>query len=47
MAIDDIYTAGIASGWQVTDASTLTQNTTLEADVAIVGTGAVVQPPKF
>ena len=40
MAIDDIYTAGIASGWQVTDASTLTQNTTLEADVVIVGTGA-------
>jgi choline dehydrogenase-like flavoprotein len=40
MAIDDIYTAGIASGWKVHDASTYTQNQTLEADVAIIGTGA-------
>src|SRR5690625_7246556 len=38
--IDDIYTAGIANGWQVTDASTLTSNTIIEADVAIVGSGA-------
>ncbi|MEK6806612.1 MAG: GMC family oxidoreductase [Pseudomonadota bacterium] len=38
--IDDIYTAGIASGWKVSDASTLKQNLTLEADVVIVGTGA-------
>jgi choline dehydrogenase len=40
MAIDDIYTAGIASGWKVHDASTLAQDRTLEADVAIIGTGA-------
>ena len=40
MAIDNIYTAGIAKGWKVTDASTLTRNLTLEADVAIIGTGA-------
>lgn len=38
--IDDIYTAGIAGGWKVTDASTLTSNITLEADIAIVGSGA-------
>lgn len=40
MAIDDIYSAGIASGWKVTNASTLKENVTLEADVVIVGTGA-------
>ncbi|HUP92619.1 MAG TPA: GMC family oxidoreductase [Solimonas sp.] len=38
--IDDIYTAGIASGWKVHDASTWTAPRTLEADVVIVGTGA-------
>lgn len=38
--INDIYTAGIASGWSVTDASTYTSDTTLEADVVIVGSGA-------
>jgi choline dehydrogenase len=38
--IDDIYTQGIASGWKVTDASTLRQNEVLEADVVIVGSGA-------
>jgi len=40
MAIDDIYTAGIASGWKVHDASRLTQNQVMEADVAIIGSGA-------
>lgn len=38
--IADPIQAGIAAGWQVTDASTLTANRTLEADVVIVGTGA-------
>lgn len=38
--IDDIYTAGIAQGWQAIDASTLTNHHTLEADVAIIGSGA-------
>lgn len=40
MAIDNIYTAGIASGWKVHDASTLSKNQTMEADVAIIGSGA-------
>jgi choline dehydrogenase len=40
MAIDDIYTAGIASGWKVRDASKFTSDQTLEADIAIIGTGA-------
>jgi choline dehydrogenase-like flavoprotein len=40
MAIDDIYTQGIAGGWKVTDASSWTQDQTLEADVVIVGSGA-------
>jgi choline dehydrogenase len=40
MAIDDIYTQGIAGGWNVTDASTLRQDQVLEADVAIIGSGA-------
>ncbi len=38
--IDDLYTAGIGSGWKVSDASKLKHNLTLEADVVIVGTGA-------
>lgn len=38
--IDDIYTSGIAEGWQVIDASSLTENKHLEADVVIVGSGA-------
>jgi choline dehydrogenase len=40
VAFDDIYTAGIASGWKVHDASQLKDTLKLEADVAIVGTGA-------
>ena len=40
MAIDDIYTQGIASGWKVLDASTLRQDQAYEADVVIVGSGA-------
>lgn len=40
MAIDDIYTKGIAGGWKVIDASGLKQDQTWEADVAIVGSGA-------
>ena len=40
MAFPDIYAAGIASGWKVIDASTLTAPQTLEADVAIIGSGA-------
>lgn len=38
--INDIYGDGIASGWQVSDASLFTDHQTLEADVVIVGTGA-------
>lgn len=40
MAIDDIYSAGIASGWKVRNAASFTADQTLEADVAIIGTGA-------
>ena len=40
MAIDDIYTKGIAGGWRVRDASALPANISIEADVVIVGTGA-------
>ena len=40
MAFPNIYSAGIASGWKIIDASTLKQAMTLEADVAIIGTGA-------
>jgi choline dehydrogenase-like flavoprotein len=40
MAIDDIYTKGIASGWKVHDASSFKDSRRLEADVAIVGSGA-------
>ena len=38
--IDDLYTAGIAAGWKVRDASQLSQDLVLEADVVIVGSGA-------
>lgn len=40
MAIDNLYTRGIANGWDVRDASTFTATQTLEADVAIIGSGA-------
>ena len=40
MAFPDIYTEGIASGWKVIDAATLTAARTLEADVVIIGSGA-------
>jgi choline dehydrogenase len=40
MAIDDIYTKGIGEGWKVIDASTLKDDQTWEADVAIIGSGA-------
>ncbi|GAB3544601.1 GMC family oxidoreductase [Noviherbaspirillum agri] len=38
--IPDPIQAGLAKGWKVIDASTLTDNRNIEADVAIVGTGA-------
>ena len=38
--IRDRMAEGIESGWTVLDASTLTADRTIEADVAIVGTGA-------
>ena len=36
----DPFRTGLASGWKVIDASTLAQDRSFEADVAIVGTGA-------
>jgi choline dehydrogenase-like flavoprotein len=38
--IVDPIQAGLASGWKVIDAATLADNLTIEADVAIIGTGA-------
>ena len=38
--ISDIVADGLARGWNVRDASTLTADLSLDADVAIVGTGA-------
>jgi heterodisulfide reductase subunit A-like polyferredoxin len=38
--INDIVAEGIASGWKVHDASALETDLHLDADVAIVGTGA-------
>jgi choline dehydrogenase len=40
MSFPDIYTEGIAAGWKVIDAATLTAAQTIEADVAIIGSGA-------
>ena len=40
MALPDIYTEGIASGWKVIDGAKLTAPQTMEADVAIIGSGA-------
>ena len=40
MALPDLYTDGIASGWKVIDAARLSAPQTLEADVAIIGSGA-------
>ncbi|WP_454723944.1 MULTISPECIES: GMC family oxidoreductase N-terminal domain-containing protein [Cupriavidus] len=40
MPVPDIYSAGIASGWNVVDAATLAAPLVLDADVAIVGSGA-------
>ena len=36
----DPFEAGLASGWKVIDASTLAEDMTLDADVAIIGSGA-------
>lgn len=38
--IPDPIQAGIASGWKVIDASTVSDDRNIEADVAIIGTGA-------
>lgn len=40
MPIPDLYTQGIAQGWQVTDATTLTSGAEFSADVLIIGSGA-------
>lgn len=40
MTFPDLYAQGIASGWSVLDAATLTGPMTIEADVAIIGSGA-------
>ncbi|MEP5980951.1 MAG: FAD-dependent monooxygenase, partial [Marinobacter alexandrii] len=40
MSLTDRIAQGLEAGWKVTDATTLTDNQTHEADVVIVGTGA-------
>ena len=40
MSMNDPIARGLAAGWKVTDASTLTSNQTAEADVVVIGTGA-------
>ncbi len=40
MAMTDLIAQGLANGWQVTDAASLTDNLTLETDVVVIGTGA-------
>lgn len=40
MAVNDLYTDGIAGGWNVKDASGFTGAQVIEADVVVVGTGA-------
>lgn len=40
MPVPDLFLQGVARGWQVIDAAKLDAETTLEADVIIIGTGA-------
>ncbi|MEH6493610.1 GMC family oxidoreductase [Halopseudomonas sp.] len=40
MPVPDLFMQGVARGWQVIDAASLATDTTLEADVIIIGTGA-------
>ena len=40
MAVIDMYAEGIKKGWNITNASRLEHDLTVEADVAIIGTGA-------
>ena len=40
MSMRDVVAEGLASGWTAHDAARLTSDLRLEADVAIVGTGA-------
>ena len=40
MPVPDLFREGLARGWKTYDGSTLSQDLTLEADVAIIGSGA-------
>src|SRR3546814_10587419 len=40
MAINNIYSDGLAKGWKIRDASAIDRDETIEADVVIVGSGA-------
>ncbi|MBN7770263.1 GMC family oxidoreductase [Marinobacter daepoensis] len=40
MSMNDPIARGLAAGWNITDASKLTEDRTVEADVVVVGTGA-------
>ncbi len=43
--INDVYADGIASGWKLINAATLTESRTFEADVVIVAAAPVAAPP--
>lgn len=40
MALNNIYSDGLAKGWKIRDASAIEDDETIEADVVIVGSGA-------
>ena len=40
MAINDLYSDGLARGWNIRDASAIDRDETIETDVVIVGSGA-------
>ncbi|OZG74954.1 GMC family oxidoreductase [Hahella sp. CCB-MM4] len=40
MSVQDIYTSGASTGWNLVDATRLLQDQVLETDVVIIGTGA-------
>ncbi|PZR73824.1 MAG: GMC family oxidoreductase, partial [Stutzerimonas stutzeri] len=40
MPVPDLFAEGLARGWTTHDGSRLQQDLTLEADIAIVGSGA-------
>lgn len=44
MPVPDVFRDGMARGWKTHNGAALDQDLTLEADVAIIGSGAGVAP---